>query len=240
MFDIRKKLLVGSLCVLSTLAVPQALASSYVDMGDVSSVKGDVQAVSKATERKLNNKSDLFEGETIVTGVASGLTATLSDDGLLQVPENSRLELTKFLLKSEKPIGELKLIRGAFRLTSGKLNKLPEGKLTISTPMATLGIRGTDFYVNQQDDALTLSLIDNGEIFVTDVNGDFFALNEPMTTIVIREGQEMEKRKFTEKELYNLTKQLDTRPNYFLAYIFAITIVGYIILSQTVFSRNEE
>ena len=240
MYNLRKTLLISTVCAFTLFASSQGLASpSYIDMGDVTSVKGDVLAKSNATERRLKGKDDLFEGETIVTGDKSSLIAKLSDDGLLQVPANSRLELKKFLLKSDKPLGELKLVRGAFRLTSGKLNKLPDGKLTISTPMATLGIRGTDFYVNQQDDELTLSLIDNGEIFVTDINGDFFALNEPMTTIVIREGQEMIKRKFTQSELDKITKSLDTTQNNLFAYFLLIIIAGYIILATTVFNRKE-
>lgn len=237
---IKRNLNIFVMCMSLSIATA-GTAASYVDMGDVTGVKGTVEAISNAANRVLSEKDDLFEGETIKTGDKGVLSATLSDGGTLQIPPNSQLEISKFLLNSDAPEGKLKVIKGAFRLTSGKLNKMPGGKFSIETPMATLGIRGTDFYLNQQSDELTISLIDNGKIDVSDINGKEFTIDEPMTTIVIKEGQELQKRKFSMSELEKITKTLDSTSSNWLLQIIVLSIVlGYLGLMVVYNIRKKE
>lgn len=214
------------------LFVTPIQAATYAVIGDVESVAGDVILESPAKTRKIAVGNDLFEGETVITAQDGILKAILSDGTELSVTSNSNLKLTKFLVKSDKPQGELAINRGAIRLISGQINKLNGGSLTIQTPVATLGIRGTDLYADSQNDELKIALIDNGIIDITTVDGKQITLDEPMTYIEIKLGEDLpEIKSFTEKQLQELENSFQVKSSsLYLQILLFLALAGYVSL----------
>ena len=86
-------------------------------------------------------------------------------------------------------VAALTLVKGAVRMVSGRINKISGGSLALTTPIATIGICGTDFWGLQEPDKLTLALIDNGELQITTRQGEVVVLTEPLTAVVIEPGR---------------------------------------------------
>jgi hypothetical protein len=69
-------------------------------------------------------------------------------------------------------------VAGAFRFVSGRLSKLAKSDVSVTTPVANIGIRGTDFWGGPIDDqALGVFLI-TGAVSVSNAAGTQI-LNRP-------------------------------------------------------------
>ena len=180
-----------------TLLLPTAGLANRTSMID-NPVIGSVEALHKNAELKnysenisINLLDDqdfndkLYEEVDLVTNEETRLHAVLVDGTKLMVGENSEIRLTKFLLKDKNSIGELEVVKGAFRMISGQINKTPGGKLTIKTPLVSVGIRGTDFWGLQTENDLTLALLDNGIVDITTISGEEVTLDNQMTFVVV-------------------------------------------------------
>jgi hypothetical protein len=69
------------------------------------------------------------------------------DDTRVDVTENSRLVIDEFVYDTKQKTGSLSLKAslGTIRYASGQIAKNSKQNVTVSTPSATIGIRGTDF-----------------------------------------------------------------------------------------------
>jgi hypothetical protein len=219
-----------------------AEANTYADIGDVDKVKGDVLLTSEAQDRKVAEGYDLFEGETVITKFDSVLKAILSDGGQLSITPNSELQLTKYLLNSESPTGGIVLNKGAFRMVSGKINKIENGSLKIETPLATLGIRGTDFFAEQDADKLKVVLIDNGLVEVAANSGETVLLNEPMTYVSLEKGTGISDIKpFPPSELNKINDNLNTdSSSWYIQMILFSALFGYLALIYILNKRSKK
>lgn len=70
---------------------------------------------------------------------------------------------------SSAKVGFFRLLKGGFRAVSGLIGKIDREEYRVSTPVATIGIRGTDYYVYQCDamcenDPVIAELIGNGKL----------------------------------------------------------------------------
>lgn len=217
-----------------------AIANTYANIGDVDSVYGDVYLTSPAKERKIAEGNNLFEGETIITQKDGIMKATLIDGGSLSVKSNSEVKLNKYLLNSDKPTGGLSLNKGAFRLVSGRINKVNDGKLNIETPLATLGIRGTDFYANYDDESLTVALFDNGMIEVATNAGGTLLLNEPMTFVKIGANEGMPKiQPLSASQLNKMRDQFNTNSSSWMIQALLFSILALYLGFMYLYNRRE-
>ena len=121
-----------------------ALAS----IGVVSDHKGEAKI-----ERKENNKevsveknTDVFSYDTIKTG--QGRTGiTFVDDTFVEITEHSKLIIDEFVYDPNTKKGglSLKASLGTVKYASGQIAKNSKQNVKISTPTATIAVRGTDF-----------------------------------------------------------------------------------------------
>ena len=106
------------------------------------------------------------------------------------VGENSALTIDEMVFEpGVRSTGIITLTQGVFRMVSGKINKVPGGELIIHSPVATIGIRGTDFWGLQEKDKLTMALIDDGIFEMTGDDGKTVVLDTPLQAVVIERGQ---------------------------------------------------
>ena len=101
--------------------------------------------------------------------------------------EDAIIALDSFLLDADEPRGALRVTKGAFRMISGRINKTRGGTLTMVTPVATIGVRGTDFWGFQTEDSLKMALLDDGELSITFPTGTV-VLTQPMTLVTFVRG----------------------------------------------------
>ena len=76
------------------------------------------------------------------------LGITFEDDTKVQITENSKLVIDDFVYDSKTPKGgklAMKVALGTVRYASGQVAKNSPQNVSINTPTATIGVRGTDF-----------------------------------------------------------------------------------------------
>ena len=135
------------------VAVP-ALAVAAERAGFVKSVRGDVQLQgSSGALRAATSGEAVSVTERIVTGLDSGAGLVLRDGTNLVVGPATRLDLKSFSFDATTQSGGMffSLLRGSMRVVTGLLGKTRPESVRITTATATIGIRGTDFIVEADE-----------------------------------------------------------------------------------------
>jgi hypothetical protein len=102
-------------------------------------------------KRKAVKGDDLIQDELVVTGPAGIAVIQLSDDSRMTLRPNSEFRVRHLKMdddnngSSSQPSAVLDLLRGGLRLFTGLIGKLNPGGYRLNTPVATIGIRGTEF-----------------------------------------------------------------------------------------------
>lgn len=158
------------------------------DVGDVAKARGKVGAIYSGALRQLSLGSDVLFHDRILTGDDSRAEITFTDETQLFLGDNSELIIDEMIFEpGVKSSATMTLAAGVFRMISGQVNKVDGGSLTLYTPVATIGIRGTDFWGLQEEDKLTMVLIDNGKLDISSGN-ETVTLDTPLTGVVIERG----------------------------------------------------
>lgn len=121
---------------------------AYADtaIGKVILVKG-LLTVSRGSQasQSLQRGSDIFQGDTLRTGDNSQSQIRFTDGGQLTLQSNSEFQLQVYQNEAGDKKFNAKFIKGAFRAVSGAIGKSEPQNYQVTTKVATLGIRGTDY-----------------------------------------------------------------------------------------------
>jgi len=122
--------------------------------------------------RALGLNTSVILNETVSTGAAARLEVTFKDNTRLTLGENARLTLDRYVFNPAAGRGTIRFrVVGAFRFLSGQLSKLARSDVSVTTPVATIGVRGTEFWGGPIDDqALGVFLIE-GAVRVSNAAG---------------------------------------------------------------------
>ncbi len=109
-------------------------------------VKGEVTVTSPSGgQRKLDDGMTLAVGEEILASSTGEALLKAADGGLIAVRPNARFVVESFAADGKPDDRQtLRLISGALRMVTGWIGKLNREGYKIVTPMATIGVRGTD------------------------------------------------------------------------------------------------
>ncbi|HUR89868.1 MAG TPA: FecR family protein [Ramlibacter sp.] len=157
---------------LAALAVPAIVcaqsAASYAG-GEVMFVSGKAQRTQKGGQAGPVAKGmTLLEGDRIKTEADSHVYVRLRDGGLLVVRPASELHVDLWRYDASKPQdSQIKytLDSGVARHVSGQGAKAARDKFRFNTPMAAIGVRGTDFTV-LADASVTRVSVQSGGVIV--------------------------------------------------------------------------
>lgn len=124
-----------------------ALAAENIGLVKVS--KGSVQIQRGSEKLPANVGAGLQTSDTIITGADGSAGITFTDNSLVSVGPNSVFSIDKYSFDSTTHQGEFagNLKQGRLAAVSGKMVKQSPESMTIRTPSAIMGVRGTEFVV---------------------------------------------------------------------------------------------
>lgn len=116
--------------------------------GRVQFVHGDVQVTSAAGQVHAMRKGEAVnEGDTVVSAQDASAQIKMRDGGFVAIRPDTRLKFDsfKFSAKQDEPESAFfSLFKGGFRAITGLIGRIRHQDYHITTPVATIGIRGTD------------------------------------------------------------------------------------------------
>jgi FecR protein len=162
--------LLSALAVLLYFAsAPEARAADSPTVGMVSKVQNQAKVGSEtAVVGTLVHMND-----TLHTGAEARLLVTFRDKTELTLGENATVVIDRYVFNPDASTGELALKTGvaAFRLATGTINKMRNKKIEVSTPVAALAVRGTDFWWGPIDGVFGVLLVNNSKLDVKNDEG---------------------------------------------------------------------
>jgi hypothetical protein len=171
------RLIVIAAMLLSGFAGGQADAQQAI--GAVSRIQGEARGTHGGTTETLRLRSSVFPNETISTGQAARLEVAFIDGTKLTLGEKAELTLDTYVFDPAASRGAIKLgVVGAFRFVSGQASKLASADVSVTTPVANLGIRGTEFWGGPIDDQVLGVFLVEGVVTVSNAAGQQ-TLNQP-------------------------------------------------------------
>ena len=139
------------------------------EIGEISELRGNGEISRKDSKDALIAElaSDIFSFDTVKTGNGR-MAVEFLDSTILKLTEHSRVVIDEYIFDPDPSKSKLalKMASGTARFITGKLGKIDKKNISIRTPSATIGIRGTDFTTTV--DELGRSLI----ILLPDENGE--------------------------------------------------------------------
>ncbi|MFC1512981.1 FecR domain-containing protein [Thermodesulfobacteriota bacterium] len=115
--------------------------------GKVNAVAGKVTAAgADGAIRTLTKKAPVFSGDIISTGPNSRVRILFSDESVIFLRPSTRfvIDSYKHTGNSQQDESKFSLVKGGFRSVTGAIGHANKDKVRIETPVATIGIRGTD------------------------------------------------------------------------------------------------
>jgi len=175
--QILHRLIVPTAALLFCCAFNQAMAQEAI--GAVSRVQGEASRTAGGATQALGLNAPLFLNDVLSTGDGARLEVTLTDSSRLTLGEKAKLTLDRYVFNPAAGSGTIRVeVVGAFRFVSGKVSKLASSAVTAVTPIAAVGIRGTDFWAGPIDNQALGVLLIEGAVSVANAAGEQI-LNQP-------------------------------------------------------------
>ena len=138
-------------------AVPATIAGRLImASGDVRIVGAGSDATSPATNgqttpsgRPARTGDWLQPGQMVVTGSHGRAQIRFRDGALISLQPESRFRIDQYAYGETKQRGFYSLLEGTLRAISGAIGKKNPDDFRLDTPTATIGIRGTEFLVQE-------------------------------------------------------------------------------------------
>ncbi|MGR6872613.1 FecR family protein [Pseudomonas sp. HK3] len=145
--------------------------------GHVILTKGSVTAATQDGEnRTLKRRSQIFNGDIIKTGPAGSVQIRFVDKALMTIKASSEMNIESYLLSQQgndeqKEQVIMSLVKGGFRTITGTIGKGDKNAYKVNTPAASIGIRGTNYEVQQESDGGFVMGVYSGGIQVENESG---------------------------------------------------------------------
>jgi len=139
--------------LLATLAAGLTVLGAQAEVGQIKVAKGQV-TVDRNGQALPGQVGMLLESADVLkTGADGSVGITMRDNSLLSAGPNSILALERFEFDPTTSQGrfDAQLRRGTLSVVSGRIAKQSPEAMTVRTPSAVLGVRGTEFVVAVDD-----------------------------------------------------------------------------------------
>lgn len=147
---------------LSLAALSAGLNTAHAgEAGRIIYVTGSAQVAERAAV--LN--APVQEGEMLVTGKDGYIYIQTADGGLFILRPSTKARIATYYIDKKDPANtrvKLELLSGVARSQSGEAVKLARQNFRFNTPVAAIGIRGTDFVVSADQDTTRVTVLSGG------------------------------------------------------------------------------
>jgi hypothetical protein len=110
--------------------------------------RGTVSAVSDDNERTLGQGDSIFVNDRVVTGERSFAVLQFVDGAKVTVRPKSALVIEEYAYSGgDQDAATLSLVEGGLRVITGAMAKSRPENYKVKTPVALMGVRGTEFSV---------------------------------------------------------------------------------------------
>ena len=170
--------LLGAIVVLAASPL-----SAQTRVGEAAVVKNEVLRVAASATSRINVGDGLLRDEIVRTGLDSAARLVMSDSTNLSLGPNASLRLDRTVFDDETNYRDVavRLTSGAFRFVTGHSEK---AAYKITTPLATIGVRGTTLDILSQRGQTIVNLRE-GQASVCTINFECIQLTKPGDTAVI-------------------------------------------------------
>lgn len=125
---------------------PRPITVKPRQVGEVMLTRGQAIAVGRnKVSRDLEIGDGVFVGDKIVTGEDGFVRLLMVDEARLDLRCYSIMVIEKYNLQSSRRSSILNLMQGSMRKVSGKIGKATEDVYELKTPVASVGVRGTEY-----------------------------------------------------------------------------------------------
>jgi len=177
---------------------PPESAGQYAQAGQVAQAAdaiGQVQDLSgqafviraNGTREQLAAGDAVFQGDVVETAAGGAINLLFVDETTFALGADARLALDEMVFNPATQTGSssFSVLKGVFVFVSGQIAQTDNTQMTVTTPVATIGIRGTTVAgdVRPAGEESTFTVID-GEIAIVTQGGTVLMSEANATTII--------------------------------------------------------
>lgn len=124
-------------------------AGAAKPIGQIKKVSGSVTIMRGSEQLRAKPGAPIFQGDVIRTGPAGGIGVALADNSLFSAGPSTEIAVPEFRFEAGSGRGAMlaTLGKGTLTAVSGRITHTTPGAMSIRTPTAMLGVRGTTFAV---------------------------------------------------------------------------------------------
>lgn len=178
-------------CVLAVALFSFLMAGAPVQaapvIGSASTVVRDVKGQLERNWREVVIHDDVHQDELIKTGSASAARLVFADRTDFMIGAESEVVLDKFIYDATSNSGQL-VLRATKGLMKFRTGSMSSRSYRIDTPVATVGVRGTEFVLQVFEGGGSYIKVISGEVVVTDHRNKSLSVKAGETAIVFPES----------------------------------------------------
>ncbi|MEP1472369.1 MAG: FecR domain-containing protein [Halieaceae bacterium] len=135
--------------IISLLLALSTTAFADGEAGTIKISRGDAAIERNGSTLPASVGSAVLVSDQIVTGEDGAVGITLRDNTRLTAGPNTTLDLNTFSFDTTTHAGavDASVTRGSLSVISGKIAKASPNAVRFNTPTVTLGVRGTEFII---------------------------------------------------------------------------------------------
>ena len=179
---------VAAAALLAAVATAPPVAAQD-QAGRVVGLRGEVTALATTgSTRTLQRGAFLYQGDRVDTGDDAAVSMRFTDGSRFYLGENASMSVDEYAFKEEETTGResftASIFKGVFRFVSGIVAKRRNRAMGVRTPVATIGIRGTNVAGEVDATSARIMLLapeEGDEPTAIDVSNDFgsVTIDEP-------------------------------------------------------------
>jgi hypothetical protein len=165
-------LVIWSFCAAQSFPLVRAAEISVA--GTVIHVQGAAFTNHRESSDNLSLGAQILVGDRIVTGHYARLGLRMVDGAIISLGADTEFVVNDYRYQEQTKQGaaRLELVKGVFRAVTGAIGKLKERDFKVQTSVATIGIRGTDFWGGFYfSPALDVALLGGNGIYIENAAG---------------------------------------------------------------------
>jgi FecR protein len=139
------------LIVMIAQALPAQAAEPSV--GIITRVENEAEVISAGSPRVAQIGTVVHLKDELRTGENARLQLTFRDNTTLVLGEGASVTIDRYIFDPDLSSGvaAIEASRGAIRFATGKLQNMRQKTIAVTTPVATIGVRGTEFWAGPLD-----------------------------------------------------------------------------------------